>query len=123
MRTRIGYLAAAAALFAVLAFIALRVEGGVIRTHGGDLLVVVWLYLLARATFFASPWVMATGVVALAFLIELGQGVALIERLGLGGATAAELALGRHFDPLDLLAYALGGAAAYGADRCVLGRS
>ncbi|MEO1043670.1 MAG: DUF2809 domain-containing protein [Pseudomonadota bacterium] len=119
---RIGYFAAASILFALLAMIALGLKGGVVRTHGGDLLVVAWLYCLVRAVFLLRPSVSAAFVVALAFLIEVGQAFALIERLGLGEAFAAELALGRHFDPFDLIAYALGGAGAFLADRYVTRR-
>ncbi|MEM7741301.1 MAG: DUF2809 domain-containing protein [Pseudomonadota bacterium] len=119
---RLGYLAAATVLFVLLVIIAIGMNGGVVRTHGGDALVVGWLYFLLRAVFLPSPRVTLGIVLTLAFLIELGQGIALIERLGLGEVAAAELAFGRHFDPLDLVAYSLGGAGAYVADRRFLGR-
>ncbi|MEO1656097.1 MAG: DUF2809 domain-containing protein [Pseudomonadota bacterium] len=111
----------ASALFLVLTAIALWATG-IVRTHGGDLLVVAWLYALGRAAFLMSPLVTAIGVVGVAFAIELGQAFSLIERLGLGGSETAALALGRQFDPFDLLAYALGGAGAFAADRLALGR-
>ncbi len=118
---RLKYFAAAAALFVVLVLIE-RFASGLMRTHGGDVVVVAWLYALLRTVLIFSPQMTAIIVVALAFVIELGQAFSLIERLGLGGSDAAALALGRQFDPYDLLAYVLGGAGAYAADWLAIGR-
>ncbi|MEL6487930.1 MAG: DUF2809 domain-containing protein [Pseudomonadota bacterium] len=118
---RLKYLAAAGVLFVVLILIE-RFASGLMRTHGGDVFVVAWLYALLRTVLIFSPHMTAMIVVALAFAIELGQAFSLIERLGLGGSDAAALALGRQFDPYDLLAYVLGGAGAYTADWLAIGR-
>ena len=106
-------LMAAATWLIGLLGIAFFVRDSWVRPFGGDFLVVMFLYFALRGVTLWSKTVCAVIVVSVAFLIEGAQGAHLVEALGLGGHKLAELLLGATFDPLDLLAYALGlGAAA-----------
>jgi len=115
LRERLPYLAVAAGLFVVLVLIAAFGEG-IVRTHGGDLLVVAWLYAGLRMLSLWRPVLAAMLVLLLAVGIEAGQAFGLAERLGLADGAATRLTFGHRFDPLDLLAYALGAAGALFAD-------
>ena len=117
------YTLIALAIFPVLVAIAKHLDGGIIRTHGGDVLVVIWLYAIGRAITLWAPIIVAGLVLTVAFIIEGSQAFALIEKLGLGESRAAQFALGRCFDPFDLFAYLVGAGAAYGFDRLWLTRS
>lgn len=102
-------------------FIALFVRDGFVRPFLGDVLAVVWVHLVGRAVFLRSPGWTALGALAVACLIELGQWFRVVDLLGLGGSRVARVVFGATFDPLDLLAYALGAACAWGGE-VALGR-
>jgi hypothetical protein len=106
MRWSRSYLFVALALLGVELLIARAPTGSLVRSYLGDTLAVALLYALMRAV---RP---ATGVRAALYAfgagcaVELGQAFDLVDRLGLGEVALARIAIGTHFDPLDLLAYA-----------------
>ncbi|MEM1381523.1 MAG: DUF2809 domain-containing protein [Pseudomonadota bacterium] len=109
------YALGAIILFAGLAAIALYAEGS-LRTHGGDALVVVWMYCCARALTLWPMLIVALLVFAAAVAIETSQALGLAERLGIDDDPATQLIIGHRFDPVDLLMYALGAVIALGTD-------
>lgn len=113
---RLVYLLLVGVLSAVLAAIAVFGEG-IVRTHGGDVLVVIWLYLLLRFLTMMPKGLAAVLTLAVAFAIEFGQVIDLAGQLGLGEGRGARLALGSTYDPLDLLAYTVGVGLALLLDR------
>lgn len=83
-----------------------------LRAHGGDVAIIPFLYfalgMVTRWSSSSRAWVV--GSVALG--VELLQAL----RLPVGRGLAVELTLGSTFDPLDLLAYAVGLALALAAE-------
>lgn len=112
---RLIYLLVTGILSAVLAIIAVFGEG-LIRNHGADVLVVIWLYCLIRFVTLAPRALTAIGVLIIAFVIEFGQVIDLAGKLGLGDDRGARLALGSTFDAFDFLAYGLGVAIVFTID-------
>jgi hypothetical protein len=108
LRLHLRHLLASIGLFLVLAFIALFVRDRFIRPFMGDVLVVIWLYLTLAAFIQTNGYWLATGVLAFACALEVGQYFGLVRLLGLEHLQIARVVLGATFDWLDLLAYALG---------------
>lgn len=113
---RPGYLAAAAALFAVEVLIA-AFAGGFIRLTLGDYLVVILVYCFLRAFSTVSATKAALGTLALAFTVEFSQYFHLIRLLGLDTSRLAHLILGSSFQLGDLLAYTLGIGTVLGVEK------
>ncbi|WP_370337655.1 DUF2809 domain-containing protein [Parvularcula marina] len=107
----------ACGLFLLLALIALYVRDDIIRPFGGDILVVIFLYFALRSVTNWPRAVSALIVLGFAVIIEVSQGLGLVERLNLDGNPLASVILGATFDPMDLLAYSIGAALAFLADR------
>jgi hypothetical protein len=84
----------------------------IIRGHVGDVAAVALVYAVIALVTSARPAVCALVTAAVALAIELAQ-----QRGGSRGGAAGDLLLGRHFDPWDLVAYALGIMVAVAADR------
>lgn len=108
-------------LFAILlgieVCIALFVHDAWIRPYFGDILVMCVLYAFLRmvipirvwkklCTRFGSWWILLLFLFSV--LVEILQGLHLVERLGLAGNAAASTILGTSFDWGDLLCYASG---------------
>jgi hypothetical protein len=108
LRLHLRHLLASIGLFLVLAFIAFFVRDRFIRPFIGDVLVVIWLYLTLAAFIQTNGYWLATGVLAFACALEVGQYFGLVRLLGLEHLQIARVVLGATFDWLDLLAYALG---------------
>lgn len=104
-------------LFILLLLIALYVRDDFVRPFGGDVLVVVFLYFVLRAVTGWAKGRAAVTVLGFAILVEISQGLGLVERLGLSGNRIAEIILGSTFDFRDLVAYATGIVIAYLFDR------
>ena len=107
---RASFLLSSLLLLGVLSLIALYVRDAFVRPFLGDVLSVVWLYLTLRVLVQGPPRLLAAGCVALACLVELGQWANLSTHLGVQDHEVWGTVLGATFDPLDLLAYAVGGA-------------
>lgn len=118
-KKRLVYGSSALVLF-ILEWLISRTDG-FIRYTMGDLLVVMLIYVVLRVIFPNRPtprW-LAIGVFGFAFCVELSQYFDLIGLLGLRGERLAHLTMGSTFDAGDLAAYAVGCAAAFGADLLI----
>lgn len=77
-----------------------------VRSYMGDWLVVQFIYLIARFWVgYRWRYRLAVAVLLLALLVEVIQYFA---SASIPQNVAADLTVGRTFDPLDLIAYALG---------------
>ena len=86
--------------------VAVAFSGGVVRSLGGDFLVVQWLYLSVRILFRRiSSYMAAIGVVVFAFIVEFVQ---LIFASYIPDTLFFRLTVGSTFHTLDLLMYGLG---------------
>jgi hypothetical protein len=121
VKRRLGYLGLAVACFAVCVVIVVWFDGQpLVRGVLGDVVVVVLLYFLARAVVDSSPRFLAPAVLAVAFLVEVGQYFAVLKRLGFQETWVTRIVFGSAFDYWDLLAYTVGVAFAYTVDTKVL---
>jgi hypothetical protein len=99
------YFGLATLLFAIEVLIALFVRDNFVRPYLGDTLVVMLLYCFVKS-FLDLPVVMlAMGVLAFSFIIELLQYVHIVEKLGLENSTIASTVIGTSFAWNDILAY------------------
>lgn len=109
MIVRRGYALAFVLILAVELAIARFAHDRFVRPFVGDVLAVIGVFCGLRALLRASWPAAAIAAVALGFVIEGLQALALPARLGIAPGNAVGVVLGSTFDPLDLLAYAVGG--------------
>lgn len=76
---------------------------GMMRSYGGDIVVVLFLYALVSLIVRSSPHKKALGVFLFACVVELFQLIGIDATTPLG-----QLTIGSTFDPFDLLAYGIG---------------
>jgi len=94
--------------FAVLVWLATAGANlGWLRGFGGDVLAVIWLYCLLRATLDAPAHWLAGAALACGLLIESGQYLAATFHWQIGNR-ALRIVLGATPDWLDVLAYCIG---------------
>ncbi len=105
-----------AALFAVEVGIALFVNDRFVRPFVGDVLVVALIYCFALSFFDWRRVRTALCVFAFACAVELAQYAQLAPRLGIAPRSVLGIALGSHFDPADIFAYAIGAVASAAID-------
>ena len=106
-RTRLVFLAAAGMILAVEIYIAICVKGGFVRHYTGDVLAVILLYALTRATFSAPPSNLPLKIFAFAAASELAQYFGAVQILGIENKIL-KVMIGGTFDFADLLCYAVG---------------
>ena len=89
-------------------FIGARLNDSIIRPYGGDYLVVMLLYCMAR-TLLDTPIVpTALGVLLFAYFIEFLQYEKLADHLHLKPGSIPRIMLGDYFTWNDIIAYTLG---------------
>lgn len=106
-RTRLVFLAAAGMILAVEIYIAICVKGGFVRHYTGDVLAVILLYALTRATFSAPPSNLPLKIFAFAAASEFAQYFGAVQILGIENKIL-KVMIGGTFDFADLLCYAVG---------------
>lgn len=107
-RFKKSYFLAALFFFILEVLIALYIKDAFLRPYGGDFLVIFFLYSLLKA-FFRIPVKNAIfGVLLFAFVIEGLQYFNFVRLLGLEENKIASVALGSHFEWLDMVLYSLG---------------
>ena len=106
-RTRLAFLAAAVLILAIEIYIAICVKGGFVRHYAGDVLAVILLYALARATFSVPPLNLPLKIFAFAVALELAQYFGVVQILGVE-SKILKVMIGGTFDFADLLCYAAG---------------
>jgi hypothetical protein len=118
---RLLYLGLAVCVFLLEVGIALGMIGGpVVRGSLGDVLVIVLVYLIIRASFAWSPKPSVIAAVALGYIVEALQFLHFADALGLRKGSVLHIALGNTFSLGDLLMYLIGGALALYLDRALL---
>lgn len=93
------------AVLAVELFIALALHDDFVRPYVGDTLAVVLVYAALLSVLEVRRVSAALGALVVAFTVELGQYVHIVDRLGLMDVTAARVVLGTFGDVHDLVAY------------------
>jgi hypothetical protein len=114
---RARYAMAAAAIFAIEVLIALFAHDALIRPYGGDALAVVLVYAGLRAVtpLRVVPAILAT--LAIAFGVEFGQYIGLLDLLGWRGNRLAAIVLGSDAEWRDVIAYTAGALATLLVER------
>jgi hypothetical protein len=97
--------------------IALFVHDRLIRPYLGDSLAVALVYASIRAVTPLRIGPAAAPALGVAFAVELGQYLGIVEMLGLSGNRVARVLLGTHYELQDLAAYTLGALAVLAAER------
>lgn len=110
MTFRPGYALAAALLFAVEVCIALFVRDAFVRPYLGDVLAVILVYCGLRAVTRLEVIPAVALAEGIAFAVEFGQLIGILDILGLRSNTVARIVLGSGFELEDLLAYMAGAA-------------
>lgn len=112
-------LAWAVALFIVLVLLAtVGARWGWVRSFFGDVLAVAWLYFVFKTVVAARPWQLALAAFGCGCLLELGQYLAKLWHWQIPNPVLRIL-LGSTPDWLDVLAYAIGGAAVLMIERAI----
>ena len=110
-------------LLVIEILIALFIHDSFIRPFIGDLLVVVLLYTGLRTILKSKPVHIAIGVLVFSFTLEFMQYFNLVGLLDLRGNRFARIIIGTTYDPMDLLAYAVGVSVAFFSDRVRIRKS
>lgn len=110
MTFRPGYALAAGLLFAVEVLIALYMHDRFVRPYLGDVLAVILVYCGLRAVTRLEVIPAAMVAEGIAFAVEFGQLIGILDMLGLRSNTIARVVLGAGFEVKDLFAYAVGAA-------------
>lgn len=87
-----------------------------IRGFVGDIIIILLIYFFIKIFYDFHPAKLTVFILLLAFAIEFLQYLNLISILGLEQNIFAQLIIGSVFDPLDLLAYAIGAITVYALD-------
>lgn len=88
--------------------IALFFHDPIIRPYVGDILVVLLIYYFVKSFCQTNPLYIAIGVLLLAYFIEWGQYINLIEILNLHNNKVAKIIIGTSFSWIDILCYTCG---------------
>ena len=107
VRTRLAFLVVAVLILAVEIYIAVCVNGGFVRHYLGDVLVVILLYVLARAIFSVTPSNLSLKIFAFAAALEITQCLGVVEILGIENKIL-KVMIGGTFDLADLPCYTVG---------------
>jgi len=99
------YFAWTCAVVATEAFIALALHDDFVRPYVGDTLAVVLLYVAQLSVLELRRSSAALGALAVACVVELGQCVHIVDRLGLADVAVARVVLGTFGDLHDVVAY------------------
>lgn len=114
MRTPEPRAAAVATACLAAGLLLFRYGSGHLRGFGSDVLVVVFLVACAATLHVGGPRSRPLGVLVFAVVVECIQA---LELVGPDSHWLLHLTLGSTFDPLDLLAYAIGAGLALGVER------
>ena len=98
-------------------------QNAFIRGFLGDVIVVILMFFLLKAVHDFRPARLAAFVLAIAFLVEVGQYIGVVGLLGIRENYLTRLILGSVFEYEDLLAYAIGVAFSWFVDAKILARA
>ncbi|EDS73391.1 hypothetical protein ANASTE_00246 [Anaerofustis stercorihominis DSM 17244] len=108
MNKRIKYLISAIIIIVTEVFIAFYVHDNFIRPYAGDILVVFVLYFLYKTLFPKKNKNLPIYIFIFSVIVEILQGINIIDILGLGDITFFRILLGTNFDIKDILCYLVG---------------
>ena len=117
----IKYFAAFLILFAVIIAIAIFIEGGFIRNHFGDILIVIFIYCFVRSFIRNRLKWLWLHIFVFATFIEFMQYFRLVYMLGLGHSRLARVIIGTTFDWWDIVMYFIGCTLIYLFERRYFG--
>lgn len=123
MTFRPGYALAALLLFAIEVLIALSMHDRFVRPYLGDVLAVVLVYCGLRAVLRIEVVPAVVVALVIAFAIEFGQLISILDLLGLRPNAVARVVLGSGYEMKDLIAYAAGAAIVLAIERLRQSRS
>lgn len=107
-KKRIGYAITTIVIFLIELFIALFVRDNIIRPYVGDMLVVVLMYTFLRMFFPAKPRLLPVYVFCGSTIVEILQGIHIVELLGLSNSRFFSVLIGTTFDWKDIACYGAG---------------
>lgn len=107
---RVPYLLLFLLLIVIEVLIACFINDSFIRPYLGDVIVVWTVYSFAQIFLVkrCSPYVVCTGVLLFAVLVEVMQGIHIVERLGLENNPFFRTLIGTQFDWKDIVCYTVG---------------
>lgn len=106
-------------LFLTELIIALFVRDRFVRPYMGDVLVTVLICSLLRIVFPRGVKLLPIYVFAFSFFVELLQLIDIVALLGLQDIKFLSVIIGRVFSPADIICYAVGCAAFWGAEKLI----
>lgn len=123
MKKRIPYILLSL-LFLILCalIVSLFSSNQFIRGFLGDAVIVILIYCFAKSFKNFSPLPLSIGVTVFAYGIEFSQYFKIITLLGFKENLFTRIVFGSVFDPLDLIAYTIGGTIIYFLDRKVISK-
>ena len=92
-------------------------SNGFIRGFLGDTVIVILLYSLMQSIKDFDSLLLSVGITLFAYTIEITQYFKIIPLLGFQENFFTRIVFGSVFDPLDLIAYTIGGLLAYFLDK------
>ena len=107
-RRLVPYLILVLVVFVILAVIESQLDSGFIRFTGGDVLVVVLVYATLMSVTRLKSTIVALASLGIAYMIELGQALDLVDRTGLEPNRMTDIVLGNTFTWSDIAAYTVG---------------
>lgn len=114
MSNKIKYLIATILLFILCIFIVILFsKQPFIRGFVGDVVIVMLLFCFFKIFKNFDSLRLSIGVTLFAYFIEFTQYIKIIPLLGLKENYFTKIVFGSVFDPMDLLAYTIGGIAIY----------
>jgi DNA integrity scanning protein DisA with diadenylate cyclase activity len=102
------YFSLALLLLITEVIIATWLHDSFIRPFGGDFLVVILIYCMAKSFIDTPVSPTILGVLLFAYLVEISQYFHLVNLLGLERSTTARIIMGTSFSWTDMLMYTLG---------------
>ncbi|WP_242987893.1 DUF2809 domain-containing protein [Anaerofustis stercorihominis] len=108
MNKRIKYLISAIIIIVTEVFIEFYVHDNFIRPYAGDILVVFVLYFSYKTLFPKKNKNLPIYIFIFSVIVEILQGINIMDILGLGDITFFRILLGTNFDIKDILCYLVG---------------
>lgn len=105
---RIKYLISAIIIISAEVFIAVFVHDNFVRPYIGDILVVFVLYFLIKVLFPKKNKNLPFYIFIFSVIIEILQGINIVNILGLGDIKFFRILIGTNFDIKDILCYLTG---------------
>ncbi|HRG48813.1 MAG TPA: DUF2809 domain-containing protein [Leptospiraceae bacterium] len=95
-------------------------SNGFIRGFLGDTVIVILLYSLMQSIKDFDSLLLSVGITLFAYAIEITQYFKIIPLLGFQENFFTRIVFGSIFDPLDLIAYTIGGLLSFFLDRIII---